>query len=283
MYRKLRHLFGRFSYTAYFYLRDFFGKNHVNVDFYSGFNNFGDVLNKFLIERLTGKKVYEIKAKYYLKENYFVVGSILDRVNKNSIVWGSGFISKESICKVVPKKILAVRGPLTRENLIRQGISCPEIYGDPALLLPLIYKPESNKKYRIGIIPHYLDKSNSWIDKISIANQDVKVIDVQTKDITGIVDEVVSCEIIISSSLHGLIVSDVYEIPSLWVEFSDRVYGSGFKFMDYFKSVNKTVDSPIRIDHETKLEDLLNHVSYSKINFDPNYLLNVCPFEIKIK
>jgi pyruvyltransferase len=97
------------------------------------------------------------------RENYVSIGSILHFSDKNSIVWGAGFISKDSYCKVPPKKILAVRGPLTRKKLIEQNIECPKIYGDPALLLPIFYHPKIKKKYEIGIVPHYVDQKNEII------------------------------------------------------------------------------------------------------------------------
>ena len=90
-----------------------------------------------------------------------IIGSILDRGTKSSIIWGAGLISEDSEPIEIPKKIYAVRGPKTREKLLKSGIDCPEIYGDPALLLPKIYNPKIEKKYELGVIPHYIDKNNN--------------------------------------------------------------------------------------------------------------------------
>lgn len=90
---------------------------------------------------------------------------------------GSGFISSSSKFKIKPKQICAVRGPLTRDLIIKQGIECPEIYGDPALLYPLFYKPTIKKKYRLGVIPHYVDQNNPLL-KIFKQYQDILIIDI---------------------------------------------------------------------------------------------------------
>jgi pyruvyltransferase len=69
-----------------------------------------------------------------------VIGSIIGwMTNKDSIIWGSGVREPDNPLPAIPRKVLAVRGPLTRKYLISQGVECPEIYGDPALLLPKIY------------------------------------------------------------------------------------------------------------------------------------------------
>ena len=86
----------------------------------------------------------------------------------DSIVWGTGCIAPGRIGQT-PKKIYAVRGPLTKKELDKRGISCPEIYGDPALLFPQIYNPKIEKKYKLGIIPHYIDYFSN-IDKQIIKN-----------------------------------------------------------------------------------------------------------------
>ena len=90
-----------------------------------------------------------------------------------------------------------------------------------------------------------------------------------------------SCEKIASSSLHGIIVADAYNIPSLWVEFSDKVTGNGFKFLDYFLSVHRHDIKPLVINEHIPLEKIFEHFSDYKIQMDLEKLLDSAPFEIK--
>ena len=107
--------------------------------------NFGDSLNPILLNMLTGKKVEWVKS-YSPKEHYIVIGSILETATKDTIVWGSGFISEYKHCFEKPKKFVLLEDQKSREILINDGIECPEVYGDSALLLPKIYSPTINKK-----------------------------------------------------------------------------------------------------------------------------------------
>ena len=86
--------------------------------------NFGDQLNKFIIEKLSGQKVNLIN-EYYNKLHYMCIGSILHFANKNTVVWGSGLISndKKYLPKSVPKKIHSIRGPLTKQYLQKAKIN----------------------------------------------------------------------------------------------------------------------------------------------------------------
>jgi hypothetical protein len=126
-------------------------------------------------------------------------------------------------------QIRAVRGPYTREQV---GAGCPDVYGDPALLLPRFHVPRFPKMHRVGIVPHYVD-----YHLVKSIVKDCPVINVLNENPIEVADQICECEYIISSSLHGLIVANAYGIPAGWAEFSDDVNGAGFKFHDYYAAI----------------------------------------------
>ena len=252
--------------------------------------NYGDLLSKYLVEKISGKTVKWVQPKkqsWYKwdKTNYLAIGSILPHASANSIVWGSGIIDREH--KIVQADFRAVRGPRTQKFLEEAGVECPEVYGDPALLLSDYYKPKKSKRYKIGIIPHYNDYKKVAEEYKGVEN--VRVIDLMTLDVEETTREILSCEKTISSSLHGIIVSHSYEIPSIWVEFSDKIFGDGIKYPDYLESVDLPVYPPLFLEtrksvHE--LADLINsHPNLpdsKKINQVKEQLIEACPFRKQV-
>ena len=247
--------------------------------------NIGDDLNVFLIEKLTKKKVLNYSGFYKKKcENYLCIGSIIEPLtDEHSIIWGAGAMYGGMYpLKRKPKKVVAVRGPLTRNYLIQEGVDCPPVYGDPALLLPIVYMPKVKKKYKIGIIPHFVDIDNSVIQNLLHYDGRVKLIKIQSyRNWKTIINEINECDFIISSSLHGIIISDAYNIPNVWVEFSDKVEGNGFKFRDYFLSVGRSYNNPVRVSLSTNIEDLEIYKSiWEPIKFNSQKLIKSCPFPL---
>lgn len=244
-----------------------------------GGNNWGDALNPILIQNLSGRKPILSEEIINLKNQdvYSVIGSVLGIVNdKSLVIWGSGFISSSSRFKIKPRRICAVRGPLTRELIVNQGIDCPKVYGDPALLYPLFYRPNIKKKYRLGIIPHFIDKNNQLMN-IFKNSPDILIINILCET-NELVDNICKCEVVASSSLHGIIAADAYGIPSIWIELSENVIGDGFKFYDYFESVGRKNEKPFRITEDTTVQEIFNEHKNYKIDIDLGKLLEVCPF-----
>jgi len=251
--------------------------------------NYGDVLGPFIVSKLSKRKIVSIpylnSRKYnFLYKQYFTIGSIIKRVTKNSIVWGSGIINADE--QVKKATFLAVRGPRTRNRLLDLGYSVPEKYGDPALLLPKFISNTKNKKYILGIIPHIVDYKEL---KETFQHDDtVRIINLITDDVERTTNEILECEHIISSSLHGVIVSHAYNIPALWVKFSNKLSGDNVKFYDYFESVGIDYNKELSVNlKETNTEELLHLLIENKKNSLPKsnllnlrlkQLLETCPF-----
>lgn len=276
--KKYNSIGGILKRLSYRYHRDeqIIKDSQLCLYWWNGQVNLGDVVNKFIVESLSGKEAIWTSRKSN-KEHYLVIGSVLQSCNKNAIVWGSGIISDRKTPLFKPKKVHAVRGPKTREVLIARGIDCPEIYGDPALVLPRLIQPISReKKYRLGIVPHYRNKDHDFF-KQEMPN-DIKVIDIETDDIQKFIDDISSCELIVSSSLHGIIISDAYGIPAHHVFFDDLVEGGRFKFDDYYLSVRRDCNPPKLISKITHLEELYSLPKSYSIDIDIEPLLQSCPF-----
>lgn len=229
-------------------------------------SNFGDNLTKYIIEKITGETCLFSEANSKDKK-YVLAGSILNTEGlSNSIILGAGFASKSDNYTGKNNEIIAVRGILSLLNLLSSDSEDvinsedrdePIDICEPGLCLSKIYKPKKSTKKVLGIVPHLVDYEKV-IDKYG-DNRNVKVINLRThskKDLEKIIDDIYSCEYIISSSLHGLVVAHSYKIPSLWVEFSNNVIGNGFKFIDFLTSNNL---SPVWLSLRNKIFKLNEH------------------------
>lgn len=258
--------------------RCWYGINH---------RNWGDDLNYYLMSRISNRPIVVYNgfwlARKLKKKNYLCIGTLLDAVdysNIQTIVWGSG-VSGQERSFVPPLEICSVRGYKTVEFLSKHGIECPNSFGDPALLLPRYYTPFSQrKKYKLGIIPHVIDLDFDVINKIRETQTDILIIDLaHYEKWTDVIDQICSCEIIASSSLHGLIVSDAYNIPNCWITLSGKISGGLFKFYDYFSSVKREESEPIEIGKISDLVQVYKQVSlWKSIEIDTDEILKCCPF-----
>jgi pyruvyltransferase len=188
--------------------------------------NFGDLLTPVLLERIGLRPVYSEKQD----ADVVSVGSILNNLPEDyhGYIVGSGLIS-DTVRRFPNAKILAVRGELTRERI---GAPRSTKLGDPGLLADKLIK-SGNKQYTLGIIPHFIDKSDLRIQEIFQHNRnDVLIIDVQRKP-KEVIQDIDKCEYILSSSLRGIIVADSLKIPNGWIVLSEKVIGNGFKFYDH--------------------------------------------------
>lgn len=243
--------------------------------------NWGDDVNAVLCKLISGKEVLPYQYSWLNKPHFLCIGSIIQWYSaKDAIIWGSGLLQYTKGINP-PKKVLAVRGPLTRQCLLDNGIECPEIYGDPALLFPEYYRPTIHKQYHVGIICH--QSETEFLKKKVGTDSRFLFIDVRHYGKwTDFIDKILSCTVVLSSSLHGVIVADAYDIPNQWCQFTDYVSeNAGFKFKDYFLSVCKHIDSPLKVDLDDEVETIENGVMsvWEPPKIDIQKLLDVCPFK----
>ena len=242
--------------------------------------NWGDKLNPYMAERISGRPVIHRADVYPLPARpiHYWIGSHLATAcsDRNAIVWGAGFISADVPVLGRPREIQAVRGWLSNERLKKEGLPAPDVVGDAALLLPRLYEPKRNLERRsLGIIPHCFE----WDEPFFQATrqwEDVRVIDI-CDEIEDVVEQIVACDRIISSSLHGIICADAYGVPATWVHASDKPKGDGFKFRDYFSSVGRVDSKPVAVNASTSREEAESHFYDYLIDIDLDALWRVCP------
>lgn len=185
--------------------------------------NLGDVLAPIVLEGLGVPVVWDNVERARL----ISIGSVIKFVRAGQFVWGSGLMW--STGRPDPgATYLAVRGPKTRDAIVENGGVAPTVLGDPALALPLFHDRRIEKVHDFGIVPHYVDEA-----EIRERFPTEKIISPLTADPLSVVDEIRSCRMIASSSLHGIVVAHAYGVPAGWMRFSDRLSGDDVKFEDY--------------------------------------------------
>lgn len=248
--------------------------------------NWGDDINYWFLNEISEKPVisydWSVLTRVFDRPYVLGIGSILTMFDlDNSIVWGSGILLPQKTFLGKPREVRAVRGPLTRQMLLDSGIDCPEVYGDPALLLPLYYQPKVEKKYKLGVIQQFKSVNNPLLDGIR-HDSDVLVIRIgQYKHWLDFIDEVCMCETIISSSLHGLIISEAYKIPNVWTYIKGDNPEDLFKYHDFFQSLGRDRE-PLCVNEMLTREIVeKNMKKWESSEIDLKPLIEACPLKLK--
>lgn len=197
--------------------------------------NAGDMITAPLVRAL-GKVEVRVMAEPEAVD-LFGSGSLLDGTHPNvvppgspALIWGTGMLD-EWARRTDPLRYLALRGPL---SWARCGHPEGAAFGDPGLLVSRVWPAVKRKRYRLGIVPHYVDAQAELVTMLARRHpEEVTVVDICTP-VADVLRAISECEAILSSSLHGLVFADSYSIPRAWVRLSDKLAGTpGFKFRDY--------------------------------------------------
>ncbi|WP_346683844.1 polysaccharide pyruvyl transferase family protein [Anaerostipes butyraticus] len=228
-------------------------KSKVSV-YYAKVPNMGDLLNRDIIEKCFG---YDVERRTYLTGKVSGIGSGLGNYTyeegkwKNMLkfisgiffpeayIWGTGFVRyKDADTKFYKKNMhfCAVRGELSRkriEKMLGHDLDIPT--GDAGILSSFLLDQMPEKKYKVGIIAHYKEQDEPAFQTLCDKFQGSKFIDVRNEP-EEVTQQIAECEVILSSSLHGLIIADSLRIPNRHIVVTDNLLGDGFKFDDYYSA-----------------------------------------------
>lgn len=131
--------------------------NRLGLDLYQNKPyNLGDSLGEVIVDYFLKQKGIDINAKVSSTKHLYCVGTNIHGAYQDASIWGSGIFLQKKIDRLLQKlsrrklDIRAVRGPLTKKVLEEYGFKCPDVFGDPAILMPLIYNPNVKKQTKAG-------------------------------------------------------------------------------------------------------------------------------------
>lgn len=245
----------------------------------SDVQNIGDYLSIEVVKYVCAQHGIDFNKTVSEPKHLYAIGSVLLGY-QDATIWGAGF-GFDSM-KVWLRKVdgfihrhrhhldvRAVRGPETRRILTEMGYECPPIYGNPAILTPKIYEGKSEPPSRYIVIPHYskIEKYQTFDNAICTFSRDWK----------RIVDRIVNTELVISSSLHGIILAEAYGIPAVML--NDTPSDDITKHKDWYYATGRTsfqiADS---VGDALKMQNTL--LPAAKVKEMQERLLNTFPYDL---
>lgn len=200
--------------------------------------NLGDALSPVLVSALSGLPVVHRDFESQ-QRRLACVGTIAHGFKHGAVhFWGTGIDYQKNpvnadLCYYQKPAntnfhVHAVRGLFTAEVLKSQGIKVPPVYGDPVWFLPSIIPPAPEKRYELGVIVHLTELSEQSSRAVVNPNllryhippalqNSIRIITTLTEPsfaaLEKRVHEITACKRIVSTSLHGLVISETYQIP----------------------------------------------------------------------
>lgn len=209
--------------------------------------NFGDLFGRFWLESEFPDATVENSL---FGPRLLTVGSIAHKIQPGDVIVGSGVRSRESCTREVANAawFYGLRGPLSYEVLSKLGCDLTHLQflADPGLLISRYLRGPAGRTDGVLVIPHYAD----WL-RVRKQNRGRFALLSPDADPLGIAARIREADLVVSSSLHGLIFAHSLGVP--WVRLRGNAREPEFKFLDFYLSVG--LSRPISIDH---LDDLRN-------------------------
>jgi pyruvyltransferase len=227
--------------------------------------NFGDLLSKVIVSQILAGSGRSLDDEVQTATRLLAVGSILHFAKTNDVIWGSGVNIPSDFHNFSDLDVRSVRGPLTAEFLYRKGIKVSEIYGDPALLLPLLFPNRFLVKpcRPYVVVPNLFDLEavKNWPNVVS-----------PLAGWNRCITQILEAELVIASSLHGIIIAEAYGIPARQLRISKTA--PLFRYQDYYEGTGRHLAFARSVPEAVELGGM------QPVTIDHRKLLNAFPWDL---
>jgi pyruvyltransferase len=244
---------------------------HVSLLHYrppDGSVNFGDHLARIVVDRVLGLRQRTRDDEVARPSRLLAIGSILHLAHDGDVIWGSGINGKVPASSFTARQldVRAVRGPLSEQFLRARGFDVPRVYGDPGLLvshlfgerfkptgrLPYVFVPNLHDLTLVAHEPHVVSPLWGW---------------------NTVVSRILEAQLVLASSLHGLIVAEAFGVPARYVRLSETE--NLFKYEDYYFGTGRAQFAYARSIAEGRAMG-----GMPAFTFDPQPLLTAFPWDL---
>ncbi|MAS94917.1 MAG: hypothetical protein CMO55_17105 [Verrucomicrobiales bacterium] len=211
--------------------------------------NFGDALSPIVTALVSGKEVvpHRVNDEHCVCAVGTIGHSIEGLVSENTSVsiWGTGIDVNFDPRKNLPYfkvyrnsrlRATMTRGAISEMVLKHNGVDTSGIYGDPAWIMKKVLPIPVKKKYDIGVVLHLSELEDQFSLSSSPRDEFVRykvsegdsvriistVAERSVKGVIAKINEIRSCKVILSVSLHGVIIAEAFGIPCAHFHFAGR-------------------------------------------------------------
>jgi pyruvyltransferase len=198
-------------------------------------NNFGDLLGPLIVTGVRARLGLS-GARPTRSTRLFSVGSVIHYATAGDTIWGSGINGHSLSAQYCSQlDIRALRGPRSRRFLLERATSeIPEIYGDPALLLPIVRPDLLDVPTTIPITVVANINEPETLD-LPDPRSGVVVLDPRSP-LESCLRTIAASEFVVGTSLHAVIVAEALAIGARTI----RSRGERtFKYLDYFEGTGR--------------------------------------------
>lgn len=238
--------------------------------------NFGDELSRVVVELMLARMGATLSDAVAAPRHLVSVGSVLHLAREGSVIWGTGLHGSmpEECHHYRQLDVRATRGPITRRFLAQRGISTPEIYGDPGLLVAYLtgdrFAPTG--EFEVGFVPNMHDLPFLAQTKVIEQHPGMRLIN-PLRAWNEVIADITRHKMILASSLHGVVIAEAFGIPACFVRLTEHEPLQ--KYEDYFEGTGR------RLRYVPSVGEGLDVAGVDRtFRFDPEPLVASFPYDL---